>query len=145
MECSILKFKLLSEFAKEPTRKSRSAAGYDLYSAYDYTILPNKRLEILTDVAVELPTNYYGRIAPRSSLSLKHCIDVGAGVIDRDYRGNVKVLLINNGEKEFFVKRGHRIAQLILTHYLEKVDFLQLKEAIMDSAQLVTYKIQKTI
>lgn len=55
-----------------------------------------------------------GRIAPRSGLASKHFIDTGAGVIDADYRGQVKVLLFNHGEEEFKVKEGDRIAQLVL-------------------------------
>jgi dUTP pyrophosphatase len=55
-----------------------------------------------------------GRIAPRSGLASKHFIDTGAGVIDSDYRGQVKVLLFNHGEEEFKVKEGDRIAQLVL-------------------------------
>ena len=58
--------------------------------------------------------NTDGRIAPRSGLASKHMIDTGAGVIDADYRGQVKVLLFNHGEKDFEVKEGDRIAQLVL-------------------------------
>ena len=59
----------------------------------------------------------YGRIAPRSGLAAKHMIDVGAGVIDSDYRGEVKVLLFNLGEKDFEVNKGDRVAQLIIEKY----------------------------
>ena len=61
-----------------------------------------------------LTTNLDGRIAPRSGLASKHMIDTGAGVIDADYRGQVKVLLFNHGEKDFEVKEGDRVAQLVL-------------------------------
>jgi len=67
----------------------------------------------LTDLPFELPPGSYGRIAHRSGLAVKHFIDVGAGVIDQDYRGNVGVLLFNFSNNDFFIKKGDRIAQLI--------------------------------
>ena len=75
----------------------------------------------------KLPPGTYGRIAPRSGLSLKG-IDVGAGVIDRDYRGEIKVLLINNSAQPFAVNKGDRIAQLIC----EKIVYPYIKEDILD-------------
>lgn len=67
-----------------------------------------------TDIAVKVPDGCYARIAPRSGLALSHSVDVGAGVVDPDYRGNVGVLLLNFGAKPFRVSCGDRIAQLIL-------------------------------
>ena len=67
-----------------------------------------------TDLAMAIPFGYYGRLASRSSLALKNMIEVGAGVIDADYRGAVGVVLFNYGPEDFHVKRGDRIAQLIL-------------------------------
>ncbi|CAG2214482.1 unnamed protein product [Mytilus edulis] len=66
-----------------------------------------------TDIQIALPEGCYGRVAPRSGLAAKHFIDVGAGVIDQDYRGNVGVIMFNFGEQEFVVNKGDRIAQLI--------------------------------
>lgn len=60
-----------------------------------------------------MPAGCYGRVAPRSGLAAKHGIDVGAGVIDEDYRGNIGVVLFNHGKEAFEIKRGDRIAQLI--------------------------------
>ena len=68
----------------------------------------------LTDIAIQVPPGTYGRIAPRSGLSVKNCIDIGAGVIDKDCRGQIKILLINYSDIEFLVQQGDRIAQLIL-------------------------------
>ena len=68
-----------------------------------------------TDLAVAIPHGYYGRVAPRSGLALKKHIDVGAGVIDSDYRGPLGVVLFNHGEADFEVQPGDRIAQLIIT------------------------------
>nr|CAX70645.1 dUTP pyrophosphatase [Schistosoma japonicum] len=108
-----LKYKKLSDRAATPTRGSDFAAGYDLYAAHEATILPGGRGLIKTDLQIELPEGCYGRVAPRSGLALKNGIDVGAGVIDRDYRGNLGVILFNFGEQEFKVKKNDRIAQLI--------------------------------
>lgn len=109
-----LRFAKLTENAVTPTRGSAEAAGYDLYSAYDYVIPGHGKLVVLTDLQIALPSGCYGRVAPRSGLAAKHFIDVGAGVIDRDYRGNVGVVVFNFGPNDFEVKKGDRIAQLIL-------------------------------
>jgi len=109
----MLKFTKLTLNAYQPTKGSAYSAGYDLYSAYDYKIKAKERCLCLTDLAFELPQGSYGRIAPRSGLAVKHFIDVGAGVIDQDYRGNVGVLLFNFSKNDFFIKKGDRIAQLI--------------------------------
>ena len=71
------------------------------------------RLLIPTDLQFEIPVNCYGRIASRSSIALKNGIDVMAGVVDSDYRGNVKILLINHSQDDFHVNIGDRIAQII--------------------------------
>lgn len=82
-------------------------------SAYDYVVPARGKLLVKTDIQIEVPTGCYGRVAPRSGLALKNSIDVGAGVIDEDYRGNVGVILFNFSEADFEVKKGDRIAQLI--------------------------------
>lgn len=113
-----MKIKLLSERALIPHKGSSNSAGYDLRSPEDYTVLPKYRLLIWTKLAIEFPSGCYGRIAPRSGLSLDKCIDIGAGVIDPDYQGEIGVLLINNSSVPFYVKRSDRIAQLILEKYI---------------------------
>jgi len=120
----VLKFAKLSEHARAPTRGSVDAAGYDLYAAEDKIIESGKRACVKTDIQIEVPSGTYGRVAPRSGLAAKHGIDVGAGVIDKDYRGNVMVLLFNFGDASFDVKRGDRIAQLVL----EKICMAELEE-----------------
>ncbi|XP_062585734.1 deoxyuridine 5'-triphosphate nucleotidohydrolase-like [Saccostrea cucullata] len=109
----ILKFAKLSKNAFSPTRGSKLAAGYDLYSAYDYVIPAKGKVIAKTDIQIALPDGCYGRVAPRSGLAAKHFIDVGAGVIDQDYRGNVGVVMFNFADQDFEVKKGDRIAQLI--------------------------------
>lgn len=111
--------KFLTETAKAPILGSDHAAGYDLHAdtPKEDIVIPAKGKAIIpTGIAMAIPINFYGRIAPRSGLAWKHFIDVGAGVIDRDYRGPVGVVLYNFGEEDFIVKHGDRIAQMILTH-----------------------------
>jgi len=106
--------KLLSDRARLPERKSELAAGYDIFSAEDVTVPAGGKATVATDVAVAIPAGHYGRVAPRSSLAAAAHIAVGAGVIDADYRGAVGVVLFNHGPDPFVVRRGDRIAQLIL-------------------------------
>ncbi|OUM56556.1 hypothetical protein PIROE2DRAFT_18788 [Piromyces sp. E2] len=106
--------KKLTENAYIPKRETDGSAGMDLRSAYDEVIPPNTRKLVKTDIAIKIPKDCYGRIAPRSGLAIKHFIDLGGGVVDSDYRGNLGVIMFNFGEKEFVVKKGDRIAQLIL-------------------------------
>jgi len=101
---------------KLPTRGSEFSAGWDLYSSEDIMLCRGTRKLIDTDIIVSIPKRYYGRIAPRSGLALKNGINVLAGVVDSDYRNNVKVLLFNHGEDVTLLK-GDRIAQLIITKY----------------------------
>jgi len=122
--------KKLSELAIVPSRKSTMAAGYDLYSAYNYVLKPNRRVLVKTDIGLEIPEGYYGRIASRSGISLKYGVEVGAGVVDSDYRGNIGIILYNHGDKEFNISRGDRVAQIIITKIcslkLVKTDNLKL-------------------
>jgi dUTP pyrophosphatase len=97
-----------------PERCSEYAAGYDL-SSPDNHVLPSKGKKLIPlNFKIQIPIGYYGRIAPRSGIALKNFIDVGAGVIDCDYRGNVGVLLFNFSDTDFHIQRGDRIAQLII-------------------------------
>lgn len=88
--CEILKFKKLSEKAIIPKKATSYAAGYDLYSAKEITVPKHGKILVPTNLSCAIPVGCYGRIAPRSGLASKHFIDVGAGVIDSDYRGESK-------------------------------------------------------
>ena len=110
----MLRVKMLSENGRVPERGSRDAAGYDLFSAEEYRVGPCGKCLMKTDIAVAIPKGYYGRIAPRSSMAWKFHTDVGAGVVDSDYRGNVGVVMFNHGQEELVVKKHDKIAQLIL-------------------------------
>ena len=84
-----------------------------MISAYDCIIPARGKFVVKTDIQIELPEECYGRIAPRSGLAAKNFIDVGAGVVDEDYRGNLGVVMFNHSDIEFAVAKGDRIAQLI--------------------------------
>ena len=119
-----LRVKKLSEKAVLPTRGSDLAAGYDLSSAADMVLKPGARAIVPTDLSVACPPGTYGRVAPRSGLTVKFGIHVGAGVIDADYRGPVGVVLFNLGDQDFTIHQGDRIAQLIL----EEVRIVDVEE-----------------
>ena len=107
-------FKKLHENAKLPTRGSEHAAGLDLYAVERMDIWPSAQVMIPTGLAVAIPADHYGRIAPRSGLATKYGIQVHAGVVDSDYRGEMRVCLINHGDQMVEIKPGDRIAQLII-------------------------------
>lgn len=87
-----------------------------------------------TGLKMAIPTGYYGRVAPRSGLAVKNFIDVGAGVIDEDYRGELKVLLFNFGDQEFTVNKGDRIAQMVLEKY-SQARLVTVAEGELDSTE----------
>ena len=111
---SALYVKKLSESAVLPRQGSSGAAGYDLSSAHSATVPARGQALVNTDLAISIPEGTYARIAPRSGLAYKHSIDVGAGVVDYDYRGNVGVILFNLSDQDFYVNPGDRVAQLII-------------------------------
>ena len=122
-EISTIKFKRLGPEAQCPEKKSEIAASYDISAAESKIIQPWKREVISTQIALAIPQGAYGRIAPCSGLALKG-IDGAAGVIDSDYRGQVKVLLVNHSDVQFKIKTGDRIAQIII----EKISLNKLNE-----------------
>ena len=112
IEC--LSFEKLDPKAVLPTRGSQSAAGLDLYSIEAFTLNPTERRLIRTGLAVAIPKGYYGRLAPRSGLATNKGIDVLAGVIDADYRGEIGCLLYNAGEEVVDLPVQSKICQLII-------------------------------
>ena len=97
-----------------PARANKTDAGYDLWSVESYTLKPLERKLFKTGIAIEIPSGYYGRVAPRSGLAFKNGLDVMAGVIDSGFRGEVGVILINLSNEEVYLTHGDRIAQLII-------------------------------
>ena len=99
-----------------PVYATSGAAGMDVVSAEDVTIAPGMRHAVATGLAMAIPEGYEIQVRPRSGLALKHGITVPntPGTIDSDYRGELKVILINHGGADFAIRRGDRVAQLVL-------------------------------
>ncbi|MFN4239360.1 MAG: dUTP diphosphatase [Erythrobacter cryptus] len=99
-----------------PAYATPGAAGMDVVSAEDVTLAPGARHAVATGLALAIPQGYEIQVRPRSGLALKHGITVPntPGTIDSDYRGELKVILINHGPEPFVIARGDRIAQLVL-------------------------------
>ena len=131
MKCA-LRVKRLSKNARLPVRGSSEAAGYDLHAAQPCVVAAHGKGIVKTDLSLTVPEGTYGRIAPRSGLAWKKHIDVGAGVIDRDYTGPVGIVLFNHGTEDLNVAIGDRVAQLVLerivTPEVVEVDSLDITE-----------------
>ena len=97
-----------------PEYATEGAAGADLRAAESVTLPAGGRAAVATGVSVEIPAGYVGLVWPRSGLAVRHGIDTLAGVIDSDYRGEVKVVLVNHGPEPWAVAPGDRIAQLLI-------------------------------
>lgn len=104
--------------AQLPKYMSDGAAGMDLAASLDadVTIAPGARALVGSGVAIALPRGYEAQVRPRSGLALKHGVTVlnAPGTVDEDYRGEIKVLLVNHGDAPFVVRAGERIAQLVI-------------------------------
>lgn len=117
-----MNIKLISDKSVIPSRGSSGAAGYDLYAIESHTLEPGERKTFKTGISIAIPQGYYGRIAPRSGLAVKHGIDVLAGIVDSDYRGEIIVALINLSSEQIklpLIKDGKEtaVAQLIFEKY----------------------------
>lgn len=110
----LLRFKQLDSRAILPKRGSAHAAGLDICSIEELSIGPKQRVLARTGLAAAIPPGFYGRIAPRSGLAAKNGLDVLAGVIDSDYRGEVCCLLYNTGDATINLSAGSKICQLIV-------------------------------
>jgi dUTP pyrophosphatase len=102
-----------------PSYATDGAAGMDLRSSEETRILPGERAAVRTGLYLEIPKGWEGQVRPRSGLALKHGVTLlnSPGTIDSDYRGEIKVILINLGHESFPVKRGDRIAQIIFSRH----------------------------
>ena len=118
-------FKKLNINAKIPEYGSKFAAGIDMFSSNEeiINIEPGQRKMIPTGLSMSYDNpNYYMRIAPRSGLTVKNSIDVGAGVIDFDYRGEIMIVLINNGSEDFIVHKNMKVAQMVPTYSISPMN-----------------------
>ena len=116
-----------------PSSGSPGSAGFDLRAAVpgELVLEPGQRLLVPTGLALEIPPGWEGQVRPRSGLALRHGIGIlnAPGTIDSDYRGEVAVILVNLGDSPFAVKRGDRIAQLVIA----RVETIEWEE--MDSLE----------
>lgn len=114
-----------------PAYETEHAAGMDLRAFVTEPVMlkPRERRLISTGLFMELPVGFEAQIRPRSGLALKHGLTVlnSPGTIDADYRGEIKVLLINHGSEDFEIKSGERIAQMIISKH-EKAGWIEVKE-----------------
>ena len=109
-----MNFKRLDPNAVLPARGSSLAAGLDICAIEDLTIHPGDRALAHTGLAVAIPEGYYGRLAPRSGLATQKGLDTLAGVIDADYRGEIRCLLYNAGNETIHLPAQSKICQLII-------------------------------
>jgi len=128
-----------SEGLDLPAYESAGAAGMDLRAAVaedaPLTLAPGARALVPTGLVFEIPEGYEGQVRPRSGLAFRHgvtCLNT-PGTIDADYRGEVKVLLINHGDEPFEITRGARIAQMVVAPALQVV--LELRDAAGETAR----------
>jgi deoxyuridine 5'-triphosphate nucleotidohydrolase len=110
----MMPIKLLTENAIIPTRATEQAAGLDLYAAESKMLIPGDRAIVGTGISIAIPPGFAGLIWPRSGLAMRHGVDVLAGVIDADYRGELCVVLINHGWVDYYIQEGDLIAQLVI-------------------------------
>jgi len=121
--------KKLYDNVEIPTYATDGSAGLDIkaYLNEDITIKPNEIKLISTGLCMKIPINYYGQILPRSGLSLKGItINNSPGIIDSDYRNEIKLIVINNGQEDFIIKNGMRLAQFIIIKH-KKIQFKQVE------------------
>ena len=110
----MIKTKRLTSTATIPTRGSEQAAGLDLYADNEHTVLPNCVSVVPTGIAMAIPDGFVGLVWPRSGLACKHGVQTLAGVIDSDYRGEIKVALTTCTKTTMRIDQGDRIAQLLI-------------------------------
>lgn len=116
-----------------PHYQTKDSAGVDLYAALDEPLILEKgqRALIPTGIAIQLPPSYEAQIRPRSGLAIKNGISLvnSPGTIDADYRGEIKIILINHGHEVFKVNKGERVAQMVISP-VQQVDFKEVKELL---------------
>ena len=124
-----LKIKKIDPEAITPFKSKKGDAGLDLSSLKNYSIKPSEKILIETGISLEIPEGFVGLIWDRSGLAAKHSLHCLAGVIDSNYRGEIKIVLINLGKETYEIERGNRVAQLLIQKieevYLEEVESLE--------------------
>ncbi|OGH60985.1 MAG: hypothetical protein A3G34_17525 [Candidatus Lindowbacteria bacterium RIFCSPLOWO2_12_FULL_62_27] len=118
---SVLRVKRLSGDATLPSRGTPDAAGLDLCASEERLLKAGAVETVPTAISIEIPAGCVGLVWPRSGLSMRHGIGTLAGVIDADYRGEIRVVLVNHGSTEYAIQKGDRIAQLLIQK-IERLD-----------------------
>lgn len=118
-----IKFRLVNDRAKQPEYQTAGAAGADIFAGFDgpdIDLAPGARQIVGTGIALEIPAGFEAQIRPRSGLAASHGITVlnSPGTVDSDYRGELKVILVNTSDAHFTVRSGDRIAQVIFAPVL---------------------------
>ena len=113
----MININLLHEDAIAPSRGSEESAGLDLHTIESVTIPPGQRALLKTGLAMSMPAGYVGLIWPRSKLAAKMGVDVLAGVVDSDYRGEIMISLLNTGLDPVEIKAGDKVAQMIIQRH----------------------------
>ena len=127
-----MEIKIINRSKNEnPSYATDGSSGFDLRANLDEDLIikPMQRIAVPTGIYIEIPLGYEGQIRARSGMSLKHGITManGVGTIDSDYRGELKVLIVNISNQDYVIKNNDRIAQMIITKY-ERVDFKLVEE-----------------
>ena len=104
-----------SEYAKLPTLSYDDSAGMDLYAAETVTIPPGKSRIVSTDLEIQIPMGYCGKLMARSGLAFDHRIMIGAGLIDPGYEAPIKVIVFNLGEEDYHVNVGSAFCQMVIS------------------------------
>lgn len=133
MEKETVKIRIISESGKLPSYATPGSAGFDLpaFLKEPVTLSPGQRMLVPTGIYMEIPEGYEAQVRARSGLAIKHGIGLvnGIGTIDSDYRGELRVPLINWGQEDFTIQNGDRIAQVVIARYtyadLEMTDSLE--------------------
>jgi dUTP pyrophosphatase len=130
----------LSQQAIVPTRSTPGSAGFDLYSADNYVILPGHRVVVSTGISVKFPSGTHGHITARPGLAVKHGLNILSDVIDADYTDEIKVVVQNTDQRQAFVVRpGYRIAQLVVVpHLAVEIAEIPVEE---DSTNVTHFKV----
>lgn len=126
----MIKFKKLKQDAEAPVRATNGAAGFDIHAYLEqndgYVCVKGGNYEVIdTAISVAIPDGYVGLILPRSGWAVKNGIDKMAGVIDSDYRGEIKVILTKHDDGVFIVNHGDRIAQLVVVPFVGESEVVE--------------------
>lgn len=122
-----LKIKKLQPNAILPKYQRVGDAALDLYAAEDKLLKPGIVNTVETGVAMEIPDGYVGNVRDRGGLAAKHAIHTLAGIFDSNYRGDITIVIINLGKKDYQIKKGERIAQMMI-HKVEEIEVEEVKE-----------------